>query len=366
MRTSSPAPAAPFAKAAYCAVSVVLVVVVAGGLATDEREPPRPAAAILADVRNVEWPGWISGVSEEEYARRIEVSARRECALIEELWRDHPEHPALPEKLLGRWTLLRNVFHANARVLDETNRLLEEGPAALGPAALYGRAYAVLSMPEVSAAKRRSLADAALAVDAPASDDGLKVGLLSNLAWNQTADPGEQRRLIARVLKQHRSEAGAAELVDLYRLLKHLGETPMLSGGDVLGGPPVSLESLRGRKTLLVVFSSHDFERGTSRFLAFEELMRARQRLGDAAPAVIGVLVDPDESRRERLLEHAKTYLIDFPVVHDASPVEADEAKSLAERLGIWNTPCFLELHADGRITRICGRAAPLLDGRGA
>lgn len=345
----------------------VVVVALAWSALPDEHAAPRTAEQILADIENVDWPGWMSGVSDEEYDRLIQTATDRQIALVDELRRDHPDHPALPKHFLDRWTLMRNVRHANETVIAEANEVLESGPPALHAAALYARAYSAMDAPNLSPHERRELADAALAVeppDVPGHVDEWKAGILSDLAWNQTADPAEQKRLIARVLKEYRAADSASELVDLYKILKHAGETPDLAGDDVLGGAPVSFASFRGRPTIVVFFSVYNFDRGTSRFRAFEELARVRAHLGDDAPAFVGVLVDETTAQNaESLAENAKKYRIDFPVVRDANHfTEGDDGeKSLAERLRIWNTPCFLRLDDQGRIERVCGRIGPLL-----
>lgn len=333
----------PLPARAALGCSAALLLALAGATPTGG-ETARTATAILRDVDAISWPGFREGVARDEFAALVAAAVERHAALVAELRRDHPEHPRLPEVLLSHWTLLRNSRCAGADVLTEAEAALESGPEALRPAALYARAAALLDLAAAPRAELAAAVDAALAVDPPGGDADWKATLLFDLAWDHTADPGEQRRLIVRVLKDFRATRSARDAVDLYELLK-LGSDAVLPGDAVAGQP-----------ALVVAFADLDLEQGSAGRRKLAELRRARAQAGASGARVIGVRLRPDTLAAEVYARQTRDCGIDFPVLPEAEL----SAAFAALRTHLPRSPCFLVVDGAGRLTAACGRAGPL------
>ena len=338
-------------------LGALLGALVLAAASADAADGPRPAAEILRDIEQIDWPGFLTDLSMEEMGRRVEASTREECALAEELWRDHPNHPELPRVLRSRWVLIRNVFHDYRRVFDETTKVLDADAGRLEAAARYERAAAAFELEEVGEERLAALVEEAVALESPPGAGGLAARLLTELAWHGTADPDAQKRLIARVLKEHRKSEATHGSIALYKALKHVGSAPTMTYRA--DDEERSLDDHRGRPVLLFFFGSHCFHDGTPRFLRLEWLKRLRADGAFDGVDIIGVMSASDRASSEELADAVTRFQLDFPLHRDGPD-------GLRAALSIGRTPCFVLLDERGVVRRVTGSARRLVDSRGA
>jgi hypothetical protein len=182
-------------------------------------------------------------------------------------------------------------------------------------------------------------------------------GLLSELAHHQTADPDTQRGLVRTTLSEFGEADTAYEVVVLHRVMKLLGTKPQLSvPGD---SRFLSLADFLGSHLMVVVFSHHDLLRGTSRYLAFEQLRDLLASESGREPVVLGIGVDRTDSGARKARDLLADFGLDFPVWDRSTCATTAE---WAANLGMTVTPWFLLLDEAGVVQRVAARPRPLVE----
>ncbi len=217
----------------------------------------RSAAAILRKYDAVRYPSMSDGNDAESLARferQVLDAATRQQALALELATGHPEHERVDDVLGSRWTLFCTVNADGERVLSETDEWTKQLPRTdVAVAAAGARALAAITIEGLDFARRRELAEAALAVAPSATQVGVA---LTELAWKFTADPAQQCELLALVQERFAQDEDVLHGLKLVeRLVARVGQPLTLDftgvDGDRTEGAPKSLAEWRGRPCLV-------------------------------------------------------------------------------------------------------------------
>lgn len=334
--------------------SLILLGALAWG-AVASFEKPRPASQILKDHDAVEFPLFCSKGEEEPYFRETNECARKQCRLAFELYESYPGHAQIVRVMKSRWDLMGSCFREYREVCEETGNIIAlEGDTPLARAARIRRAFAGMELREFDIEDKRRMVEEAIAADPDNAREAVR--LLNALASKHEPDPGRQKEICTRILKQYRQCPLAKGAVTYYRMLQRMGSEVAFEFEDLFTGRAGSLEEYRGRKVLLFFFDTFTMNPHGHRTL-FEDLHRWRTSPDGEELAVIGFLVGCCESERDEVRQQAEGLHIDWPVHAPQSRFEKDP---WSFALNVCGTPTLLLVDEQGRLAGFSRRVAPL------
>jgi hypothetical protein len=332
-------------------------------------DAPRSAAEILRDLDSVEWPGFISDKSEEELSRFVKNSTDTTVRLVEELRTHYPTHPRLPVEQRDCWSLIHNVYHDDARILEETARVLETATGKLASAAAYSRATVAIESPRVSFAQRLEWVDDAVARDPVDGKYEWRSHLLLELATSGTPSIAEQRKLLIRLFEADKKSEVADDALRFHKALKHVGKPLDWRILKALTDNVPSADEIAGKEVVLAFLSVWGFGNGDGGHPALAEL----ESLMNAKPApefvFVAVATDSDEEALG-LAAKLEARGMAMPVIHDsfapfAVPDEdlpdPESVPNLLFKLGLQGRPWFLRIDEDGVLQRISKMPGPVV-----
>jgi hypothetical protein len=307
------------------------------------------AEEIVAEFRAIRIP-WGLDVSEEEYEALVRERCGRQCSLALELSRRFPEHEAVPELMLARWTMLLTVFDDPARVLSET----AAAPERLAAEAALAAAYATLEAPGApSDEKLKRMREAAALVKTKRHEE-YAAFLMASLARDHVASPRKQREICERVVAEWPAAAEDARrhLVALERVGKVL-EVPEGRPLVAEAGAGAAAPAAEAEYVIVHFFSAYDGRMGKD----LRELREAVKRLPARRVRVEGVLLYDDEGQLERAGRWVREGGMEWPV--RVAPEDGPDGWWSRLRL---DGASFVLLDRERRVVALAGRPAPLCE----
>jgi len=319
---------------------VILLLLCGGALGA---EPT--AEELVAEFRSIRIP-W--GLSEEEADRVVRERCGRQCELALELSRRFPEHEAVPELMLARWTMLLTVFEDPKRALEET----AAAPERLAAEAALAAAYATLEAPEAPSDEKLKRLRAAAGAAKSKRHREFAAFLMAAFARDHVASPAKQREICEKAVEEY-GRAAALDAREVLAALERVGKALEIPEGRVL------FEGERPEAEYVIVHCFSAFDGRIRKDL--RELRAGLARLPAGRARVEGVLLYDDEMQVERARKLERECGFAWPV----RVAPEDGPDGWWSRLG-FGRASFVLLDRERKVVALAGPAWPAARGAGA